>query len=83
MFSHLRTSGLIVIGTSLSILMFGLAALIALPLLVGSAALSLTLAAPVRHRLDRMRAEALGGAVIEGQWTVVNLGDPAKRRTTE
>lgn len=80
MLSHLRNSGLIVLGMSMTILMLGLAALIALPVLIGAAALSLALAAPVRQRLDRMRAEAMGGPVIEGEWTVLDLRAPAEGR---
>lgn len=81
MLTSLRNSGLIVIGTLFTLLMIGLVALIALPILIGAAAMSLALAGPVRRRLDRMRAEAMGGPVIEGQWTVVDLRDPAERRT--
>ncbi|WP_136646502.1 hypothetical protein [Tabrizicola sp. YIM 78059] len=80
MLSHLRNSGLIVIGTSMSILMIGLAALIALPILA-AVALALVLAGPSSRRLDRMRAAAMGGPVIEGQWTMLDLRAPAEGRT--
>jgi hypothetical protein len=82
MLPRLRNSGLIVIGTSMSILMIGLTALIALPILA-AAALALLLAGPSRRRLDRMPASAMGGPVIEGQWTVLDLRVPAEGGTKE
>lgn len=83
MLTRLRNSGLIVIGVSIPLFMIGLAALIALRILIGAAALSLALAGPARRRLDRMRPEAMGGPVIEGQWAVLDLRAPVEGRTKE
>lgn len=82
MLMQLRNTGLIVIGASITILMIGLAALVALPILIGAAALSVALAGAPRRALDRMRAETMGGPIIEGEWTVLDTRAPERRRRT-
>lgn len=81
MLSSQRSSGLIVIGMPIILLMIALAAMIALPILTVATALSLALAGPARRRLERMRADAMSGPVIDGEWTVVDPDNSAEQRT--
>lgn len=74
MLTQFRNVGLMVIGASITIIMLGFAAIMALPILIGSVVLAVALQERVRSTLDRMRSET-----IEGEWTVIDLRDPAKR----
>lgn len=79
MLTQFRNFGLIVIGASITIIMLGLAAIMALPIVIGSVVLAVALQERVRSTLDRMRSDALRSETIEGEWTVIDLRDPAKR----
>ncbi len=79
MLARIRNSGLIVIGTLLSVVMLGLAALLALSLVIGGVALAAALIGPLRKNLNRLGREAFGGQVIEGKWTVFDTRDRGMR----
>lgn len=79
MLTQFRNVGLTVIGASITIIMLGFAAIMALPILIGSVVLAVALQERVRSTLDRMRSDALRSETIEGEWTVIDLRDPAKR----
>lgn len=72
MLSRLRNSASFVIGTSMTIFMLGVGFVIALPILIGVAALSGAVAGPARWGREGMQSQSVSGPVIEGQWTVVH-----------
>ena len=72
MLFQLRNTGFIVIGATLGLIMLGLAALVAVPLLIGTAALAFAQRGKV-EQMQRVSRISSAGEVIEGEWTVVDL----------
>ncbi|GIX15265.1 MAG: hypothetical protein KatS3mg118_3224 [Paracoccaceae bacterium] len=81
MLDQMRTTAVVVIGAAIAAVMLGLAALIAISLLIGTAALAFAARGVLKARIERVLREraAMGGGqpgageVIEGEWTVVDV----------
>jgi membrane protein implicated in regulation of membrane protease activity len=79
MLIRIRNIGLTLVAALAGALVMGLAVLIALPILFVATVVSFVLMRPVRARLSRMRAGAMRGATIEGEYTVIDERDPVDR----
>lgn len=89
MLNQIRFAALVVIGAVVAAVMLGLAVLLAIPLLIGGAALGLAARGMFKARIERLlrertivAADPTGtGEVIEGEWTVIDLRAPQAGRS--
>lgn len=90
MLNQIRYTALVAIGAAVAVIMLGLAALIAIPVLIGGAALALVGRGMLNARIDRVLREhtameagqTSAGEVIEGEWTVIDLRAPQAGRSS-
>lgn len=80
MFNQFRNAAVIAVGFGIAVIMLSIAAFIAIPVLLGLAALGFAARGILNARLDQAlrerqastREEMVAGDVIEGEWTVLD-----------